>query len=96
MLGGKKILGLCLTKIQDRVRGDLVNRINNAAVSAGFKLVCYNSFEDFYRTGIFHDGGQLYDQCRTWRYWDIRTVTSDQDEISFGTVEPDDIHFSIC
>ena len=54
------------------------------------------SFEDFYRTGIFQDGGQLLDQCRTWRYWDIRTVTSDQDEISFGTVEPDDIHFSIC
>ena len=63
MLGNKKILGLCVTKIHDRTRGDLINRINMAAVAAGFKIVCFNSYEDFFRKDSYGCGARnVYDR----------------------------------
>ena len=63
MLGNKKVLGMCVTKIHDRVRGSLADEINLAAVEAGFKLVCFNSIEDFYRDDVFGKGARtIYDR----------------------------------
>lgn len=58
MLGDKKILGICVTKIHDRVRGELLSQINYAAVGAGFKVICYNSFEDFFRHDSYGFGAK--------------------------------------
>lgn len=63
MLGDKKILGICVTKIHDRSRGELLSKINYAAVSAGFKVVCFNSFEDFFRHDAYECGARnVYDR----------------------------------
>jgi len=63
MLGDKKILGICVTKIHDRVRGELLSLINYAAVNAGFKVICYNSFEDFFRHDSYGFGARtVYDK----------------------------------
>lgn len=58
MLAGKRVLGLCVTKIHDRTRADLVDRINRAALAAGFKLVCFNSTEDFYKDNVYSIGAK--------------------------------------
>lgn len=63
MLDNKKILGICVTKIHDRSRGELLAKINYAAVDAGFKMICYNSFEDFYRHDAYECGARnVYDR----------------------------------
>ena len=43
----KKVLGICLAKMQDRVRTEYLNAINRAAAIEGWKTVAYNSFRDF-------------------------------------------------
>ena len=63
MLGEKKVIGLCVTKIHDRVRGALADEINLAAVEAGFKLICFNSMEDFYKDDVYGKGARtVYDR----------------------------------
>ena len=63
MLGNKKVIGLCVTKIHDRVRGALVDEMNLAALDAGFKLVCFNSIDDFYRDDVYGRGAKtVYDR----------------------------------
>ena len=63
MLGNKKVIGLCVTKIHDRVRGTLVDEINLAVLEAGFKLVCFNSIEDFYKDDVYAKGAKtIYDR----------------------------------
>ena len=43
----EKVLGICLAKLQDRVRTEYLNAINRAAALEGWKTVAYNSFRDF-------------------------------------------------
>ncbi|MBQ9490188.1 MAG: substrate-binding domain-containing protein, partial [Lachnospiraceae bacterium] len=63
MLEGRRIIGLCMTKIHDRVRGTLVDEINLAVVEAGFKLVCFNSIEDFFKDDVYSKGAKtIYDR----------------------------------
>jgi len=58
MLGNKKVIGLCVTKIHDRVRASLADEINLAAVEAGFKLICFNSVVDFYNGDVYCRGAK--------------------------------------
>jgi len=58
MLGDKKIIGLCTTKIQNRMRAHFVDEVNRAVLSAGCKLVCFNSFDDFCRDDVYSRGAR--------------------------------------
>ncbi|MBR3468688.1 MAG: EAL domain-containing protein [Lachnospiraceae bacterium] len=63
MLGNRKVIGLCVTKIHDRVRAALADEVNLAAVEQGYKLICFNSIEDFYRDDIYSKGAKtIYDR----------------------------------
>lgn len=48
MIGKKKVIGVCLTKIHDICRGDYVNRLHFLCEEAGCKMIVFNSFSDFY------------------------------------------------
>lgn len=48
MIGKKKVIGICLTKINDICRGDYINRLHFLAAKADCKLVVFNSFSDFF------------------------------------------------
>ncbi len=62
MLNGKKVIGLCLTKVHDIRRSDYVNRLHFLAKKVGYKLVIFNSFVDFYRRDAFDEGAKsVYD-----------------------------------
>lgn len=48
MIGNKRIIGVCMTKIQDPPRGRAIAYLNNEAKKHGYKLIIFNSPFDFY------------------------------------------------
>ncbi len=57
-----KVLGICLAKLQDRIRTEYLNAINRAASVSGWKVVTFNSFRDFRKNDICLQGSKsIYD-----------------------------------
>lgn len=62
MLGEKRVIGLCLTRIQDPTRSEFVNILHHLAKKNEYKLMVLNSFLDFSRPGPFSQGAlSVYD-----------------------------------
>ena len=62
MIGKKKVIGICLTKIHDICRADYINRLHFLSEKADCKLMVFNSFVDFYNGNAFDDGAKsIYD-----------------------------------
>ena len=58
----RKLIGVCLARIQDYYNADLLNELNVQAVRKGYKLVVFNSFVDFYKKDGFDEGASaIYD-----------------------------------
>ena len=53
-----KVLGICLAKMQDRVRTEYLSAINRAATLRGWKTVAYNSFRDFRKNDLSLQGAK--------------------------------------
>jgi len=53
-----KVLGICLAKMQDRVRTEYINTINRAAAINGWKVVIYNTFRDFRKNDLSVQGSR--------------------------------------
>ena len=58
MLNGKKIIGLCATKIHDTSHLEYTDLLHNYAKEHGFKLIVFNSFLDFYNNDDFDEGAK--------------------------------------
>lgn len=58
MINGKKIIGVCITKIHETSRADICNRLHFLAHYAGYKLIFFNSFVDFFMNDAFDKGAQ--------------------------------------
>lgn len=54
----RKVLGICLAKLQDRIRTEYLNAINKAAAIEGWKIVAYNSFRDFRKNDLSLKGSK--------------------------------------
>ncbi len=62
MINNKKVIGVCVTKINDNTRCEYLNRLHHSACKSGYKLIVFNSFEDFYNNDRFDTGaGSVYD-----------------------------------
>ena len=62
MINGKKVLGLCITRIYQTARGELVDRLHRRLEKDGMKLIVFNSFLDFYHGDAFDMGARsIYD-----------------------------------
>lgn len=48
MINGRKIVGLCMTRIYEASRVQLIDRLHRRLEKAGMKLIVFNSFVDFY------------------------------------------------
>lgn len=48
MIDGKKIIGVCMTKIQDGPRSRTISYLHKEAEKNGYKLIVFNSIYDFY------------------------------------------------
>ena len=62
MLNGKPVIGLCMTKIHEIGRANLVGHLHRVVDDAGMKLIVFNSFVDFYHKDDFDEGSRyVYD-----------------------------------
>ena len=58
----KRIIGVCITKIHDTTRADLMHRLHHLAMKKNYKLLIFNSFIDFYNNDAFDKGAaSVYD-----------------------------------
>ncbi len=58
----KKVIGVCITKVNDISRSDYLNRLHYIAKKAGCKLIVFNSFVDFFNNDSFDEGAKsVYD-----------------------------------
>ena len=48
MLNNKKIIGVCLSKIQDEFRTDFVSNLHSFAGDGDYKVIVFNSLRDLY------------------------------------------------
>ncbi|MGN1119456.1 MAG: EAL domain-containing protein [Oscillospiraceae bacterium] len=54
----KKIIGVCLTRISERIRAEYVKQLNICAKEHGFKIIVFNSVVDFYYNDSFDVGAR--------------------------------------
>ena len=77
MIGNKKIVGVCLTKIHDATRSDYVNRLHHLAQKADIKLIFFNSFVDFYNNDAFDEGARSVYSLINYELLDALVVVYD-------------------
>ncbi len=77
MIGGKKVIGVCLTQIQDKTRADFVNRLCTACGHSGFKLIVFNSVVDFYNNDLYDEGAYSIYKLINYDVIDALIVLSD-------------------
>ncbi len=62
MVGNKKVIGVCLTKLYDTSISNYISRLHGFAKKQGYKLIVFNSFLDFYHGDSFDEGARtVYD-----------------------------------
>lgn len=62
MVNNYKIMGVCITKVNDQTYSDFINRLHFNALKKGYKLIVFNSFVDFYNNDLFDEGAKsVYD-----------------------------------
>ncbi len=62
MIKGKKVIGICLTRLYGTTISNYISRLHNLAKKQGYKLIVFNSFLDFYHGDAFDSGARaIYD-----------------------------------
>ena len=62
MLNGKRVIGVCITKIQDYSRLDYISMLYRHAKEQDCKLIVFNSFLDFFNNDDLDEGAKaVYD-----------------------------------
>lgn len=74
MIGKKKVIGVCLTKINDICRCDYIDRLHFLGEQADCKMIVFNSFSDFYNGDVFDDGAQPIYEIINYNIVDILII----------------------
>lgn len=62
MIDGKKIIGVCITKVQEVRNINLIDNLHDYAEKNNSKLIIFNSYSDFYTGRKYDDGAKaIYD-----------------------------------
>lgn len=62
MINGKKVIGVCLTRINDKTRANFMDKLRAAAFKRGYKLMIFNSTVDFFKNDACDEGSKsIYD-----------------------------------
>ncbi len=62
MIGNKRVIGVCLTKLYDTSISNYISRLHGFAKKQGYKVIVFNSFLDFYHSDSFDEGAKsVYD-----------------------------------
>lgn len=88
MIKGKKVIGVCITKIHENNRVVYLDRLHRYAINHGYKLIIFNSFADSDTQNSFHDDDYAIYDLMYFHVIDILAVHSK----SFpNSTIPDDI-----
>ena len=80
MLGAKKVIGVCMTNVQNTIHADFVNHLYQLAQKQQTKLVVYNSFLDLGRQDTFSQGAAAVYDLPDFTLLDAAIIVAD----SFG------------
>ncbi len=58
MIGDKKIIGVCLTKVNNRARAEYISGLYKEATNYGYKLMVFNSIKDFFNGDDYDKGSK--------------------------------------
>lgn len=58
MINGYKIIGVCITKINDESCTEFTEYLSQEAIANGYRVFVYNSFRDFYHRDDYDKGAQ--------------------------------------
>ncbi len=58
MINGYKIIGVCITKINDESCTEFTQQLSLEAIAAGYRIIVFNSFRDFYYDDDYDDGAR--------------------------------------
>ncbi len=62
MIKDKKLIGVCLTRVQDTTRSKYINQLHKLVRKEGYKLIVFNSLVDFYNNDTLDKGAKaIYD-----------------------------------
>ena len=62
MINGKRVIGVCMTKLHWSGRSEYLDSLRCYACENNFKLIIFNSFVDFYHQDGFDEGAKtVYD-----------------------------------
>ena len=77
MLGEKRVLGVCVTKIQDVARSEFLSRLYAEAHQKQYQVIVYNSFLDFRHQDAFDQGAMSVYGLIDFRILDVLVVLAD-------------------
>ncbi len=77
MIGNKKIIGVCLTKINNRSRADYISYLHTEAIKSGYKLIVFNSVKDFYNGDDYDEGAKSIYSVINYNLIDALIILSD-------------------
>ena len=76
MIKNNKVIGVCITKIQEKDRMVYLDRLHRYANKHGYKLMIFNSFADHGTPDSFHDDDYAIYELMNFRVIDILAVHS--------------------
>ncbi len=77
MIGNKKIIGVCLTKINNRTRADYISHLHTEAIKNGYKLMVFNSVKDFFNGDAYDEGARSIYSVINYNVIDVLIILYD-------------------
>ncbi|MBQ8639362.1 MAG: EAL domain-containing protein [Lachnospiraceae bacterium] len=77
MIKNKKVIGVCLTKINSVTTADYLHKLHHLSQHSDYKLIVFNSFLDFYNQDSFDQGAQAVYQIMNYSVIDALVVLYD-------------------
>lgn len=77
MVANKKVIGVCLTQIDNRTHADYVNYLRMAAAKYNYKVIVFNSVVDFYYNDLYDEGAKSVYSIINYDLIDILVVFPD-------------------
>ncbi|MBQ9135182.1 MAG: EAL domain-containing protein [Lachnospiraceae bacterium] len=77
MISNKRVIGVCLTKINDRIHAEYVDRLRVVATEYNYKIIVFNSVVDFYNNDAYDEGAQSVYNLINYELLDVLVIFPD-------------------
>ncbi len=77
MINGHKVIGVCVTIVQNRAEADYIDHLRKAAYKCGCKVMVFNSVLDFYVNNTYAEGAKSVYELINFDIIDALVIISD-------------------